>query len=162
MSVDDWWADDRGGQSSGTSIPDQIAADMRALTPATRKAIRPKLRAAGRMVVDDAKSRSSWSSRIPGTVRMTTSFRVDREGVTVSAGTRSTPHARPYEDVLRRGRFRHPVFADAKNRTRKGWIWVTQQSRSFLFPAAEARQAEATAAIRSALDEAASELGFEG
>lgn len=144
------------------SIPQQIAADMRALPEETRKSIRPHLRAAGRMVVNDAKSRANWSSRIPGTIRMATSFRADREGVTITAGNQSTPHARPYEDVGGKGKFRHPVFPDSRNRTRKGWTWVTQTSRPFLFPAAQANEAAATAAVRSALDEAAKSLGFGG
>lgn len=144
------------------SIPDVIAADMRALPEAARKAVRPKLRTAGRLVVGDAASRAGWSSRIPGTVRMTTSFRANREGVTITAGNRTTPHARAYEDVLQRGKFRHPVHADAKNKTRKGWIWVTQTTRPFLFPAALANQAAATAAVQAALTEAAAELGFSG
>lgn len=147
---------------SEASIPQIIATDMRALPEESRKAIRPRLREAGRMVADDAKARSSWSSRIPSTVRMTTSFRQDREGVTVTAGNSATPHARPYEDVAGKGKFRHPVFPDTKNRTRRGWRWVTQTSRPFLFPAAEANEAAATAAIRSALDDAAQALGFGG
>lgn len=143
-------------------IPTQIAADMRALTPETRKAVRPKLREAGRMVVEDAKGRASWSTRIPPTIRMATSFREDREGVTITAGNKATPHARPYEDVPGRGQFRHPVHANSKNFTRKGWAWVTQTSRPFLFPAAMANEAAATAMIRSALDDAANSLGFGG
>lgn len=147
---------------SEASIPQIIATDMRALPEESRKAIRPRLREAGQMVANDARSRASWSSRIPGTVRMTTSFRLDREGVTVIAGNSATPHARPYEDVAGKGKFRHPVFADTKNFTRKGWTWVTQVSRPFLFPAAKANEAAATAAIRSALDDAAKALGFGG
>lgn len=144
------------------SIPQQIAADMQALTGETRKAVRPKLRSAGKAVVEDAKARSSWSSRIPGTVRMSVSFRVDREGVLVTVGNDSTPHARPYEDVPGKGKFRHPVFPDARNRTRRGWTWVSQTSRPFLFPAARANEGAATAAVRSALDDAARSLGFGG
>jgi hypothetical protein len=141
--------------------PDQqIAADMRALPEATRKAVRPQLRAAGAMIVNDAKSRANWSTRIPGTIRMTTSFRNEREGVTIIAGNASAPHSRPYEDISGRGKFRHPVFADATNKTRGGWRWVTQASRPFLLPAAQANEGAATAAVRSALDEAAASIGF--
>lgn len=147
---------------SEASIPQVIATDMRALPEESRKAVRPRLREAGRMVADDAKRRASWSTRIPSTIRMTTSFRYDREGVTVTAGNSSTPHARPFEDVGGRGKFRHPVFADTENRTRRGWRWVSQTSRPFLFPAAKANEAAATAAIRSALDDAAKALGFGG
>src|SRR5687768_8572178 len=111
------------------SIPDRIAADMRALPEATRKAVRPRLRAAGTIVVDRAKLKASWSSRIPGTIRLQTSFRANREGVTVIAGNKSTPHARPFEGFSGYARFRHPVFADRQNKTSKGWTWVTQATR---------------------------------
>lgn len=114
------------------------------------------------MVVNDAKARANWSGRIPSTIRMSTSFRLDREGVEITAGNKSTPHARPYEDVGGKGKFRHPVFPDTRNRTRRGWRWVTQTSRPFLFPAALANEAAATEAVRSALDEAAKSLGFGG
>lgn len=142
------------------SVPAQIAADMRALPEATRKAIRPQLRAAGGAIVNDAKSRASWSTRIPGTIRMVTSFRDEREGVTVTAGNASTPHARPYEEITGRGSFRHPVFPDSKNKTSRDWRWVTQTSRPFLFPAAEAKSEEVTGLVRAALDEAAAAIGF--
>lgn len=148
--------------SGELSIPLQIAADMRALPEETRRFVRPRLRAAGRMVVEGAVSRASWSRRIPGTIRMSTSFRVDREGVTVTAGNKSTPHARPFEDVRQRGFFRHPVHADSRNRTRKGWSWVSQPARPFLFPSALANEAAATETIRAALDEAGRSIGFEG
>jgi hypothetical protein len=132
---------------------DVIARDMGMLPVATRKALRPKLIKAGDAVVQGAKSRSAWSSRIPGTIRATASFALDREGVTVRAGGSSTPHARPFEDVAGRGFFRHPVFAHA---------WVRQTSRPFLLPAAQAGAEQTTAALMSALDEAAATLGFGG
>ncbi len=148
---------------ASVSIPDLIAADMRALPEETRKSVRPRLREAGRMVVDSATGKAgAWSTRIPPTIRMSTSFRQDREGVTITAGNKSTPHARPFEDVPGRGSFRHPVWADTKGHTRKGWRWVTQTSRPFLFPAASENEAAATAMIRAALDDAATSLGFDG
>lgn len=141
-------------------ITEQIAADMRALPVETRKAVRPALRAAGQQVAEAAKGNASWSSRIPGTIRVRTSFRFEREGVEVIAGNASTPHARPFEDVRQRGSFRHPVFADAANKTRRQWTWVSQTSRPFLFPAARATEAATTAAMRSVLDTAAVSIGF--
>lgn len=144
------------------SIPTQIALDMRALPEETRRFVRPRLREAGRMVVVDAVANASWSTRIPGSIRMTTSFRVDREGITITAGNKTTPHARPFEDIRQRGSFRHPVHADQNRFTRKGWTWVSQPARPFLFPAALANEAAATATIRTALDEAGRSLGFDG
>jgi hypothetical protein len=141
---------------------EQIAADMAALTPATRKAIRPKLREAGQAIADDAKANASWSTRIPATIRVMVSFRDSREGVTISAGGPSAPHARPYEDVTGKGKFRHPVFPDSANLTRKAWSWVDQASRPFLLPAAQANEGTSYTALRTALDEAAREIGFGG
>lgn len=142
------------------SIPHRIAADMRALTPATRKAVRPRLRAAGRLVVGQSKINYAWSKRIPATVRMRTSFRADREGVTITAGDKSTPHARPYEGFSGYSQFRHPVYADRARKTSKGWTWVTQATRPSLFPAARQTEAETTALVLSALDDAAKDIGF--
>lgn len=142
------------------SIPNQIAADMRALTPAARKAVRPRLRAAGGLVVNQAKINFAWSTRIPPTVRMRTSFRAEREGVTVTAGDKTTPHARPYEGFSGYAKFRHPVFADRTNKTSKGWTWVTQVTRPSLFPAAKQTEAETTAQVFAALDDASKEIGF--
>lgn len=142
------------------SVPARIAADMRALTAATRKAVRPRLRAAGKLVVDAARSKASWSTRIPGTVRMSTSFRENREGVTITAGGKAAPHARPYEGFSGYASFRHPVFADRARKTSKGWTWVTQVTRPFLFPAARQTEEQTTAMVLSALDDAAHEIGF--
>lgn len=133
----------------------QIARDMRALPEETRKAVRPALRKAGEVVQRDAQGRASWSGRIPASIKVVTSFRQNREGVTVRAGGKNAPHARPYEGLSTRGgTFRHPVYGN-------DW-WVAQASRPFLFPAAEANAAAVTAAMRGTLDEAARALGFNG
>lgn len=126
---------------------------MRALEPETRKAVRPKLREAGQIIQRDAQHRSSWSSRIPGSIKVVTSFRANREGVTVRAGGGNAPHARPYEGLSSGGTtFRHPVHGN-------DW-WVAQAARPFLFPAAQANEGAVTAAVTSVLDEVGSELGF--
>lgn len=131
-----------------------IARDMRQLPDETRKAVRPKLRAGGEIVAVDARGRADWSSRIPGTVRVRTSFRDDRENVKVLAGGASAPHARPYEGIGTSGdTFRHPVYGDRE-------VWVAQEKRPFIFPAAEAKGEEVTGLVRAALDEAAASIGF--
>lgn len=130
-----------------------IARDMRSLTPETQKAVRPKLRKAGQLVAEDAKRRASWSSRIPASVRVRTSFRANRENVTVLVGSKNAPHARPYEGITSRGStFRHPVYGRDH--------WVAQATRPFLIPAAEAKQIEAAELISSALTDASIALGF--
>lgn len=144
------------------NFAEEIARDMSDMTEETRKKVRPKLRAAGEAIASGARSNAAWSSRIPSTVRVQVSFRADREGVTVLAGGPSTPHARPFEDVRGKGFFRHPVFADSANFTRKGWTWRSQTSRPFLLPAAESEGAATNTAMRTALDEVGRSLGFGG
>lgn len=143
---------------------DMIAEDMRRLPHEARRTLRPALRASGEDTAADARSRASWSSRIPPTIRVRTSFRANREGVEIVAGGRAAPHARPYEGLSAggSGEFRHPVYADAANFTRKKWTWVTSPTRPFLFPAAEAGEEKTTQNLTAALDTAAAAIGFGG
>jgi hypothetical protein len=132
----------------------QIARDLRALPQETRKAVRPLLRQAGELVAQEARGLASWSTRIPASVRVRTSFRENREGVKVVAGGPAAPHARPYEGLSSRGdTFRHPVFGNTD-------VWVSQETRPFIFPAAEAKSEEVTGLIRAALDDGAASIGF--
>lgn len=133
----------------------QIAADMRALPEETRKALRPVLRAAGEVVAADARGRASWSTRIPSTVKVSTSFQLNREGVTIRAGGPRAPHAGPFENRGKEGTFRHPVYG---RRTQ----WVAQAARPFLGPAARSSEAAGIAAVSGVLDAAAAALGFSG
>lgn len=134
---------------------EQIAEDLRKLPAETRKALRPQVREAGEVVAADARRRAGWSTRIPGTIRVRTSLREDRVGVQVMAGGPLAPHARPYENVASRGNtFRHPLFGDRS-------VWVSQEERPFLFPAAQAGEAQSLALVRTALDTVAVSLGFD-
>lgn len=137
-----------------------IEADMRALPKEARKFARPKLRQAGELIAADARNRASWSQRIPGTIKVRTSFRFERETVTVTAGGPNAPHARPYEGS-RRDPFRHPVHADP-NKTRGDWTWVSQAARPYLIPAGRAKSPEVLPLLHQALGEAAVAIGFTG
>lgn len=130
-----------------------IARDMRALEPETRKQIRPALRKAGQILAREVQFRTSWSSRIPQTVRVRTSFRVNREGVDVIMGNTSTPHARPIEHLGKEGTFRHQVYGQAD-------VYVDQPARPALFPAAVEAEGAMTEEVRGALDAAGAALGF--
>jgi hypothetical protein len=141
-----------------TELANVIANDLRRLPQETRKKIRPKLRRIGDRVAATAKANASWSSRIPATVRVVTSFRFEREGVDVKLGGRGAPHARAYEG-LTRNPFRHPVHGDPR-KTRKEWAWVYQAARPMLQPAARQHEAETHREMRAVLDEVGAELGF--
>ena len=143
---------------------DVIAQDMRRIPGEARRQLRPALRASGEDLAADARTRAGWSSRIPSTIKVRTSFRANREGVEIVAGGPSAPHARPYEGLSAgsSGKFRHPVFADAENFTRRAWTWVDSPTRPFLMPAAEAGEEKTTQKLTAALDAAAAALGFGG
>jgi hypothetical protein len=129
-----------------------VAEDMRNLPEALRKKVRPKIRQAVEIVAADARTRAGWSSRIPATVRIRTSFRTDREQVSVDAGGKNAPHARPYEG-LGRNPFRHPVYGNRE-------VWVPQAARPFLMPAARAHRATVDGLLQAAFAEAAQGIGF--
>lgn len=130
-----------------------IARDMRSLPEESRLAVRRRLRAAAEPLAEETRRRVSWSSRIPSTVKVRTSFRVNRENVMVVMGNASTPHARPYEHLGQEGVFRHPVFG-------KDDVWVDEPARPALFPAAIAGEGRMTAEVTKTLDDAAAALGF--
>lgn len=110
-----------------------------------KREIRPALRAAGRIVADDAKRRAAWSTRIPKATRVSVALAQRRPGVSVVVNRKKAPHARPYEHGGRPGRFRHPVYGNRR-------VWVPQQARPFLEPALEARGDAAAAQIEQAVD----------
>lgn len=143
---------------------DVIREDMHRLPAEARRKLRPALRASGEGMAADARTRAGWSSRIPATIKVRSSFRADREGVEIVAGGPAAPYARPYEGLSSgsSGKFRHPVFADAANFTRKAWTWVDSPTRPFLMPAAEAGVEQATQNLTAALDAAAAAIGFGG
>lgn len=130
----------------------QIARDMRAILPETRKQARPALRRVGEMVAATTRANAAWSTRIPGTVKVIVSFRENRESVKVRAGGPAAPHARPYEDIDDDGQLAHPVHGHA-------WI-VIQQARPSLFPAAEQHEAAGYQLIVGTLNAVGTALGF--
>lgn len=114
--------------SKGAKGADRVAA----------RALRDGLRAAGELVAADARSRASWSSRIPGSIAV----KVRAGYAEVSAGGGGAPHAAAYEHEGRTGVFRHPVNAWARH-DRGEWVWANNPARPFLGPALESHAVEA-------------------
>ncbi len=83
------------------------------------------IRAGAEIVAEEARVMSSWSSRIPRSIRVTGAG----TRVTVKAGGARAPHAPAFEHHGSPGAFRHPVYG---NRA----VWVSQRARPFLLPAA--------------------------
>jgi len=70
---------------------------------ASRKRVRATLTEAGAGMVSAIRERASWSSRIPGAVRLQTTFSVRNSKVKVVVDHNKAPHARPLELGNRNG-----------------------------------------------------------
>ena len=115
-----------------------------ALDKTTRNALKAEMRTIGAAVANRAKRNASWSTRIPGSIKVRTRLTGKRPGVIVLADASKAPHARPYEDIEGRGAFRHPVFGHEDR-------WVPQRSRPFLAPALRAELPSAKARLAEAV-----------
>lgn len=126
----------------------KLGAELRTSKRPVYLKVRRATLAVAKVIAEDAKSRASWSTRIPGSIKATTA----NGGLTavVRAGGKAAPNAAPFEHAGREGTFRHPVFADA-TKTRSDWTWVSQQARPFLHPATMDHLTEAVEAIRDAV-----------
>lgn len=123
------------------------------IEPELRKKLRPALKTAAEPIVADAKVRANWSARIPRAITLSIRFAKRDPGVSMRVRRAIAPHGRTYEGITGNATFRHPVHG---HRDR----WVTQQTRSFLVPAAEAGMDGALAATVAAVDQTAREQGF--
>jgi hypothetical protein len=130
----------------------QFQRDLQRLAPEVRKELNKALREIAGAVADDAKSRASWSSRIPGAIGIT----VTTTKVGVKANRNKAPHAAAYEGFKGGrtvGSFRHPVYG---NRS----VWVQQPTRPFLAPAVKAYEERFYDAAGAAIDDAGRAAGW--
>lgn len=141
--------------SGGGAVEARLIAQRLARVPnELRKSMRPALRKAAQPIVAQAKANASWSTRIPGSIRLATSFSASNPGVIIRASARIAPHARPYEGASGRGQsFRHPVFGNREK-------WVSQPKRPFLFPAVRAGARGVAGEIEHAIDDTLRRAGF--
>lgn len=102
----------------------EFAQAVRTAEPKVAAGFKAELKKGGNMVRAAAQTGSSWSSRIPGSIRV----RASGFNVSVIAGGGDARHAAPFEHRGVPGSFRHPVFGHREN-------WVTQEARPFLTPA---------------------------
>ncbi|MGW4426430.1 HK97 gp10 family phage protein [Streptosporangium sp. NPDC004631] len=132
----------------------RLIADLRRVPSELRAELRPAVQRAAREVLAEARSRASWSSRIPGAMRVSVRFTGPAAGASVIVSATRAPHARPYEGLTTRGGdFRHPVFG---NRDR----WVPQAARPFLFPAARATREQVVREIDQAVERVLRRTGW--
>lgn len=106
-----------------------ISRGIRRASPEAWKVTRVRLRAIGQTVADDVKAATSYSTRIPGSVKVRTTA---AGNVKVTIGGDAAPNAVPIENKGR-GFIRHPVFGRD--------VWTAKNSRpAFLLPTFARRQ----------------------
>lgn len=133
---------------------ERLIVDFGKIPVEFRRAVRPKLKMVAVPIAQDAKRRASWSRRIPGAIRISTSITKRHQGVRIRVDSVKAPHARPYEGIgTRSDTFRHPVFGDRER-------WVSQKSRPFLWPAMQAGRPQVEGAVSEAILEAARDSGW--
>ncbi|NUP24012.1 MAG: HK97 gp10 family phage protein [Streptomyces sp.] len=131
----------------------QLSKSLKGFPKELRKQMRPALKSAAAPIVQDAKARAAWSRRIPRAITLSVRFAKRDPGVSIRVRAAVAPHGRPYEGIRGNASFRHPVFG---HRDR----WVSQQTRSYLMPAAQAGMDGVLAAAVTAVDQVAREQGF--
>lgn len=136
----------------GTEVK-AFADQLRGLDKETQKELRPAIRKAGQVLLQDIRSNASWSSRIPKATKLFIGFGPRSSGVQIRTSRRQAPHARPFEGITGRGdTFRHPVFGNTDK-------WVDQPTRPFIQPAVRANEDRVVGAIQKAIDQTLGRLG---
>lgn len=148
----------------------RLPTDLRSMRPKLRRQLRKQLREAAEPIAADARRRASWSTRIPGAIKVVPGVaRGSQVVVRFRVSAAQAPHARPYEGLSGRGGtsfFRHPVFGGrAWRQTRHGVMvsadpWVSQQTRPFIEPALRAGRDKALRAVDAAIQQSARDSGF--
>ncbi|MEU8055714.1 HK97 gp10 family phage protein [Microbispora bryophytorum] len=131
----------------------QLISDFGKIPLDLRRQLRTDIKKAAEPVLSDAKSRASWSSRIPGATRIKVGFGARTAGVSIITRAAKAPHARPYEHGGEPGTFRHPVYGNRKN-------WVPQRARPFLAPAVRAKANAVADELGDTVTRVARENGF--
>jgi len=133
-----------------------LATQLKAADPESAAQLRVGLRAAGQLVADEAKARASWSTKIPGSVSVST-YGV---GVKVKAGGPKAPMAKAFEHGGVAGTFNHPVYGNATGGKATG-PWVKQNARPFLGPALAAKGQDVETAVIDSLRGGLRALGLD-
>lgn len=129
----------------------RAARDLKLSDPEASKALRLGLKAAAQVVALDAKKNSDWSTRIPGTIKASSSGAISAK---VKAGGPNAPHAAALENNGKPGKFRHPVFGNDQ-------VWVDQPARPYLGPAADKNQDVVAGLVLDTLKTAFSAMGLD-
>lgn len=142
----------------GSAVVAQLARDLHRMGPAGRRSLGRRFKGLSGPLLADARSRASWSTRIPGaiSVRPIADANRGRVGLQLRISAKKAPHGRPYEGINSQGNegyFRHPLFGDTDS-------WHTQKTRPYAWPAVVAKGEAARTAVLEAYEDAARDAGF--
>lgn len=136
-----------GVQANGLAA---LARDLQSFAPKAAQEMMASLSIAGNLVAAEAKSEASWSSRIPGSIKVTGKT---VRSIAVKAGNvADAPHAYTFE-APNGAPVRHPVFGRRDN-------WVEQAPRPFLRPALDNHTEEIMEIVLTSIDRALLRSGF--
>lgn len=130
----------------------KLIQDLRKMPDGVGRRLGKEFKTAAQVVAADARQRASWSTRIPGAIKVQVSRSRSRPGAQIVV-PKHLPHARLYEFGADRRGFRHPVFGHMDR-------WVQEARRPFIVPAMRAHRDAFLAAAGKAVDAAAREAGF--
>jgi hypothetical protein len=129
-----------------------LIRDLGAIPPDLKRELRPGLRKAAQPALTRIRSNASWSSRIPGATKISTSFG-NTPGVTIRVDSKAAPGARPIEHGGEPGKFRHPRWGDREH-------WYDQPARPFFYRGVEATADQIRDAVGDLVDGVARRHGF--
>lgn len=132
----------------GVSDLSKFASDLRRADKEMAKNLRVRLKGAAQIVADRIKEATSWSSKIPGSVRTISTAR----SAAVRVGGKRAPNAAPINNRDQSGDFRHPVFG-------KGG-WATQPAHPFALKSLADTADEVEVEVGRILDQFADDAGF--
>lgn len=133
----------------------QLYVDLKGVEGNLRVELRKGVKAAAEPIASAVRAAASWSSRIPGAVRVKPSFGARTTGVTITVDAGRAPEARALEHGGRGGTFRHPVYGNRE-------VWVSQKARPFFFTTVSNSSSVDTAerAVIAAMDAVARKARF--
>ena len=126
-----------------------------------KKELRAAVALSGVDLVSAIKSEASWSSRIPGSTSLATTFGAKKASIRIRVDKKKAPHARPLEFGNGRGAsgvLRHPVF----HKIGQPGGFASMPTRPFFFAAVNARTPGIDKKFETAIKQIAADSGFKG
>lgn len=130
-----------------------VLRDIRGVKGATSRNMAKEMKGAGKKILADARSRASWSSRIPGALAIHVTRNRGAQGIDVVGKTSKAPHLRLYEFGRGGKSFRAPLYGDREH-------WYSHSTRPFIVPAIAKNAKEFREAVLKSATDAFKQAGF--